>query len=337
MSRNYHVGWVIGAVVLTVGLVRAEAPTDKELAQLLEPVRQKHDLPALAAAIVNRQGVVASAAVGVRKRGDRTPVTINDQFHLGSDSKAMTATLLALLVEHGDLKWTDTLGQLYPDLAQAMTPEVRKITVEQMLTHHAGLPADLEGGWQSIPRRLLLREQRQEVLKRIAGAKLDHAPGEKFQYSNLGYTLAGHVAEKVGNAEWEELMRKRLFGPLGMTTAGFGPMGTPGRVDQPWQHKRDGTPIEPRPSSDNPAVMGPAGRVHASLGDWAKFVAFVLRSGKGQPALLKPRRLPSCSRRPSRTLNTYAVAGAAVPAASALAAWCCPTMAATRTIIALRG
>jgi hypothetical protein len=65
-------------------------------------------------------------------------------------------------------------------------------------------------------------------------------------------------------------------------------MGTPGKVDQPWQHRDDGTPIEPGPNKDNPPVMAPAASVHCSLGDWAKFVACELRQGRGKPDLLKP-------------------------------------------------
>lgn len=276
----------------------AKIPTQQALAEILKPIRKKHDVPALAAAIVNRQGLVAVAAVGVRKRGDTTPATSNDQFHLGSDTKAMTATLLALFAEKGVLKWDETLGQRFPDLAPMMTPEVRKITVEQLLTHRAGLPPTLRDGWEKIPRDLSPRQQRQEVLKRIAADKLDSEPGLKFEYSNLGYVLAGHVAEEAGNADWEELLTRKLFEPLGMKSGGFGPMGTPEKIDQPWPHGRLGRPLSPTPNRDNPPVMGPAGRVHCSLPDWAKFVALHLRAGKGQPALLKPetfRKLHSVS------------------------------------------
>jgi CubicO group peptidase (beta-lactamase class C family) len=73
-----------------------------------------------------------------------------------------------------------------------------------------------------------------------------------------------------------------------MKTAGFGAAGTPGKVDQPWGHRDDGTPVEPGPGADNPPVLGPAGRVHASLADWARFVALHLCAGHGEPALLKP-------------------------------------------------
>src|SRR5262245_52681073 len=98
-------------------------PTSDRLAAVLEAVRKKRDVPALGAAVVNERGAVAVAVVGVRKRGDDTPATADDQFHLGSDTKAMTAALVALFVEKGDLDWDSTLGGTFPDLAGDMSPE----------------------------------------------------------------------------------------------------------------------------------------------------------------------------------------------------------------------
>ena len=70
-------------------------------------------------------------------------VTADDQFHIGSDTKAMTATLVALFVEKGDLGWDDTLGKAFPELAEKMSPQVRRITLTQLLTHRSGLPHDI--------------------------------------------------------------------------------------------------------------------------------------------------------------------------------------------------
>jgi CubicO group peptidase (beta-lactamase class C family) len=79
-------------------------------------------LPVLAAAIVTSKGLIASGAVGVRKYGTNSPVTVNDQFHLGSDTKAMTVTMLATLVEEGKLAWTTTIEQAFSELASKMNP-----------------------------------------------------------------------------------------------------------------------------------------------------------------------------------------------------------------------
>lgn len=172
--------------------------TNKQLAELLAPIRKKHDVPALAAAVVNDRGVVAVAVVGVRKRGDETSATVDDKFHLGSDTKAMTAALVAQFVQKGDLSWNSTLGDTFPELADTMSPEIRKITLTQLLTHHAGFDHDIDGGWGKIPRKGSLRDQRQEAPRRLADVKLLAEPGKKFSYSNVGYVLAGHMAEKAG-------------------------------------------------------------------------------------------------------------------------------------------
>ena len=73
-----------------------------------------------------------------------------------------------------------------------------------------------------------------------------------------------------------------------MTSAGFGGTGTPGQIDQPWGHLDGGRPVAVNgPAADNPPVLGPAGRVHCTIQDWAKFVADQLRGARGRPALLK--------------------------------------------------
>src|SRR5207248_2506036 len=123
--------------------------------------------------------------------------------------------------------------------------------------------------------------------RRATAEKPEHEPGKEFHYSNVGYVLAGHMAEEAAGAPWEELIQKRLFRPLGMKSAGFGAMGTPGKVDQPWQHFGDGLRMGPSLYSDNPPVMAPAGTVHCSLPDWARFIADQLRGARGGRALLK--------------------------------------------------
>jgi CubicO group peptidase (beta-lactamase class C family) len=282
----------LAGLALCAGAAAREAPgrtaASPEVNALLAPVREKHKVPALAAAVVSGKGLVAVGAVGVRKRGDPTAVTADDRFHLGSETKAMTATLIAGLVEEGKLRYDDTLGQAFPRFAGKMNPELRRVTLEQLLTHRAGLPHDLQGGWHVIDRKRPIREQRDEALRRATAAKPEREPGKAYHYSNVGYVLAGHMAEQAAGAPWEELMRKRLFRPLGMTSAGFGAPGTPGKVDQPWQHLEGGLRMGPGPYSDNPPVMGPASTVHCSLPDWARFIADQLRGARGGRGLLKP-------------------------------------------------
>jgi CubicO group peptidase (beta-lactamase class C family) len=277
----------MGLIALIAPQAFAQGSTgNNRINDLLETIRRKHKLPALAGAIVTSKGPIAIGAVGVRKNGTDIPVSIDDEWHLGSDTKAMTATLIGALIDKGKLQWETTLEQLYPNIATSMTPELRRVTILQLLSHRAGLPANLD--WQSIPRTIPIREQRQMALKMANAIKLDSTPGTQYEYSNLGYVIAGVMAEKAVNSSWEEQMARTVFSPLGMSSASFGGTGTPGKIDQPWGHDAAGRPVSSNgPAMDNPPVMGPAGTIHCSLTDWAKFIADQLRGARGERALLK--------------------------------------------------
>ncbi len=113
-----------------------------------------------------------------------------------------------------------------------------------------------------------------------------YTPGT-FHYANNDYILIGAILEKIGGKPWEDLIRERIFNPLHMNSAGFGGTGTVGQIDQPWPHFSSGYPApENGPSADNPAYMGPAGTVHCTMADWAKFLIDQLRGATGMKALL---------------------------------------------------
>jgi CubicO group peptidase (beta-lactamase class C family) len=277
---------------LILSTVHAATPPPKDVSPLLVPIIQKHKVPGMAACVVRDAEVVAFGVAGVRTRGKLDKITVADRFHIGSDTKAMTAMLCGILVDEGKLKWSQTLGETFPELKKSMDPRYRAVTLEQLLTHRSGAPGELEKDrlWGKLwlykgkptgARRLLLQG--------VASKPPEATPGTKFIYSNAGYSMAGHMAEKVTGKSWEDLMRERIFRPLGMTTAGFGAPGTHARNDQPRGHKADGSPVEPGPAADNPVAIGPAGIVHCSLGDWSRFVAANLPRAKTK--LVKPETL----------------------------------------------
>jgi CubicO group peptidase (beta-lactamase class C family) len=268
-----------------------------DIGPLLGKIRKARDLPALAAAVVHEGRTAAMGAVGVRKHGDKTPVTLADQFHLGSCTKSMTATLAGIFVEQQKLAWDSTLAKTLPGLASKMHADLQDVTLEQLLQHRSGLSdrsspegvtmGEFIGGekFSGTP-----REQRLAYAAMILAEKPPNRPGSKYLYSNRNYALVGVMLETIADKPWEELMRERLFRPLGMTTAGFGPMGTPGKIDQPWQHRMFlglHVPVEPGPTADNPATIAPAGTVHCSVGDWAKYVVCHVRGERADGAVTK--------------------------------------------------
>jgi CubicO group peptidase (beta-lactamase class C family) len=282
----------LAVLCLASTAVRAAAPPPKDVSALVAPIVQKHDVPGMAAAVVRDGEIVAVGVAGVRTRGKLDKVAVADSFHIGSDTKAITAMLCGILVDEGKLKWDQTLGQTFPELKKSMNPRYQAVTLEQLLTHRGGAPGELEKQalwgklWQhkgtpTSARRLLLQG--------VTSQPPEAPPGTKYIYSNAGYSIAGHMAEKVTGKAWEALVREKIFRPLGMTIAGFGPPGTRAKNDQPRGHKADGSPVEPGPGADNPVAIGPAGIVHCSIGDWAKFVAANLPSAKTK--LVKPETL----------------------------------------------
>src|ERR1019366_3443326 len=259
---------------------------DEGVTQGLKPIRQKFNVPAIAVAVVTSEESKWTGAVGVRKRGTEISVTLGDLWHLGSDGKAMTSTLIVRLGERGRWRWDSTLAEIFPELAPQMNPEFQKVTLLQLLSHRAGLPANLDLARYSGSdvQTLRLRAAREELAK-----KPGHKPDSTFAYSNLGYIIAAAVVEKTTGQPWERVIAEEVFKPLQMKSAGFGGTGTPGQMDQPWPHTGDGQPTTKNgPDMDNPPVMGPAGRIHCSIQDWAKFVQDQLRGDRGEPALLKP-------------------------------------------------
>src|SRR5262249_46859566 len=151
----------------------------------------------------------------------------DDQWHLGSDTKAMTAALIGRLVEQNKLRWDNTIEDVFLDAAVKMPEKVRKITLLQLLTHRAGFPHDMQ--WAIYIVYGSRRNQRAAVVEDLAGLKLVADPGTKTEYSNVGFVVAAAMAEKVADDSWENLITKFIFQPLGMNGVGFGGVGTSGQ------------------------------------------------------------------------------------------------------------
>lgn len=246
-----------------------------DLTDLLEPIRRQHALPALGAAAVVDGELLALGAVGLRKHGGKEPVTTSDKWHIGSCTKSMTATLAASLVEDGKLSWDSTIGDvLGPTLK--MRKEYRDVTLRTLLSNRSGIPGKVPPEiWKRTwagDKRPDIRKQRTAFVKSMLNVAPSFPPGTKYEYSNAGWVTAGAMLEAVTDTSWEDLITRHLFKPLAMTSAGFGSPASPGSEDQPWGHKEPGKPQAPGPGDDNPKVLGPAGTVHLSLTDLARYV-----------------------------------------------------------------
>ncbi len=305
-----HRRWLLGTALVTPALLASGASPARSkdkpasgsvsLADMLQPYLDSHGLPALAAAVVRSGAVVAVGAVGARRAGTQTPVTTKDRFHIGSDTKAMTSLLAATFVEQGVLRRTSTVGEIFPDMADGMNPDLRSVTLLQLLSHTSGIPGDNDALDNLLVRSLsqdglILDELRAWLVREWRMQPLAAPPGTQFAYSNMGYTLAGAMLERVGKKTWEELIVERVFTPLRLRSAGFGPQSSLGRVDAPLGHRvlPDGTlkPMLAGPAADNPPVIGPAGVVHLSIQDFAAWAGWNAGEGRRPPRIVRPETL----------------------------------------------
>ena len=299
-----------------------QAEAQVSLNTLLKEEVAQAGLPAMAAAVVSQGRLVATGVAGTRRSGSKIPVMANDRFHIGSDTKAMTALLAAMMIDDGKLSWSSSLAEVFPELAASMDAGVRRVTITQLLSHSSGFPsdnADFDAMLTKIPEVPgNLSDQRYWMLQQVAGKPLAKEPGTAWAYSNLGYTLVGAVIERVSGTSWEELITERIFKPLNLKTAGIGPQATVGKVDAPLGHRMEGgklVAILSSPQADNPLVIGPAGTVHLSVNDFARWGGWMAGQGKRAPYLVKPESMkklvtPVIATGVSSTSNTT-VAGAA--------------------------
>lgn len=257
----------------------------------LQRIVDETGAPALGGMVVTADGTPFLEVAGLRRKDGGDRVTVQDRWHLGSNTKAMTAALYGKLVEDGQAEWGATLGALFPDLT--LDPAWASTPIEVVMSHRAGLS---DKGLIGIPWLIAaqgdkrpLTEQRTALVAKALAAPPNGKPGV-FEYGNLNFVVAGAAIERLTGGDWETAITERLFKPLGMTGAGFGaPKG-----DQPWGHRSlpfgvgGLKAVDPAGPADNPAALGPAGTVHMPLDDYARFLRLFLTGGGDY---LKPETL----------------------------------------------
>jgi CubicO group peptidase (beta-lactamase class C family) len=239
--------------------------------------------PAVTVLVMKDGKAIGSGVTGVRRNDAPDPARPDDVWLIGSDAKPMTAALIARLVDRGALSWNTPLSTLLPELAGGMRPEYRDVTLVQLLSHRAGLPHD-DASTDFF--MTFFKDTRPPAAQRLA--YLAHAlkdapegPVGVFNYSNTGFLLAAAAAEHATGLSYEALMRREVFAPLGMTSVGFGVTGE----GQPQGHH--GGKVATLEEA-NPPMFAPAGNLHLSMADWAKFCLDQMAGMHGGGKLLRP-------------------------------------------------
>ncbi|MHB8070485.1 MAG: serine hydrolase domain-containing protein [Candidatus Cryosericum sp.] len=288
------VALMIVAGVMAMPALHAQAPTrlSRDITVPARPtalgmsavsLSETWKLPAVELCVVRADGTIETAIAGVRKAGRVDPVHVTDLFHLGSMTKAMTATMIGTLVQKGILSWDMTMSQAFPAFAGQMTPVYRSVTLEQLLTHTSGLPRyTTDPEWASIPPFTGTPTEQREAFARMLLTKAPLGPPGVYRYSNAGYAVAAVIAEQVTGQSWEQLMQNNVFSPLGIHAAYGWPLLS--GADEPWGHRIKKGVVIPHDPADHyrvPTVLAPAGDVSMSITDYASFAQLHLAGLEG--------------------------------------------------------
>ncbi|MFO0827357.1 MAG: serine hydrolase domain-containing protein [Phycisphaerales bacterium] len=275
----------------------------ENLDELLQPIRKRHDVPGMGVAVLTADRLVGLGVSGVRVRGEDAPIERGDRFHLGSCTKAVTATLAAQLVAEGKLQWDSTVGAVLGPTVPTMRDEWKAVTLDELLHHRSGAPAapdrkDWQIAWSCTA-------SPQECRAAFVASMLSRPPAQSrgsYAYSNQGYAIAGRMCELAAQRDWESLVVERIAAPLGITSAGFGSPSIATHGKAPKGHDAQGAVKD----TDNPNAIAPAGTLHLSLADWARFISVHLRGEKTALLGIAPDGFLHLHSAPAADENHYA-------------------------------
>lgn len=252
-------------------------------------MRVSFKIPGMAVAIVKPDSIVEMFTLGYRRNGYPDKIQIDDRFHIGSNTKSMTAFVAGHLVEKDMIDWSTKFIDLYPDWKGKIDSQYWSITLGDLLSHRGRIQAfwtDVEFDSIHIDQQTK-SDQREEFNKYALNRKPIKPDSMGYLYSNAGYTIASQMLEKVSNSTWEELMMDVFNKDLNLDI-GF---SWPNKKDakQPWGHwTKDGKLIPCPPDDDyNLDFLEPGGDVNLSLPNYIKFIQLNMQGILGNDNYLK--------------------------------------------------
>jgi CubicO group peptidase (beta-lactamase class C family) len=252
-----------------------------DLTALVDSVDAAHGVPAMGGAIVGADGLIAFGVAGDRRIGGPA-VTADDQWHIGSNLKAITAYMAAVAVDAGMLEWGTTVDEVFTEAD--IRAEYRPVTLRDLVTNQSGLPR--------APIGIRLQgSDPQELRNQVAAYAFQQEPAVErgsYHYSNTAFVLAGAMIERAYGSPFEAVIQSELFDPLGVDRAGWGPQTAPGASDNPVPHSWTAGGWEACEGCDSPPWRSGAGRMHLPLGQWARIIQEMLMAENGASELVSP-------------------------------------------------
>ncbi|WP_341248809.1 serine hydrolase [Cupriavidus pauculus] len=237
---------------------------------LVEAAMAEWQVPGLALAVIKDQETILMKGYGVRDVESRLPVTPNTQFLLCSITKSFTAAGLGLLVDEDKLDWTRPVREYLPEFRLYDAVATERVTVRDLLCHHSGLPRH---DWIHSPGDLSTAQ----LLAALRHLEPSHDLRDTYQYQNLAYVVAGHIAERITGKCWSAFLTERLLQPLGFQNFSLSIEALSETIDHAHPHIEELDQIQR--ASLTPIRALPAGGLNAAVSDVAKWMRFLMNDG----------------------------------------------------------
>jgi CubicO group peptidase (beta-lactamase class C family) len=260
---------VLGCALVTVPAMTGAQEPFPGLDAYVSKAMQTWKVPGIAIAIVRHDSVLYTKGFGVLAVGSTTPANDQTLFEIGSSSKAFTATLVSMLVSDGKMRYDAHLTDYLPDFKMYDPVANTEVTLRDALTHRSGI-ARGELVW------LGSGLTRDEVLHHLRFLKPDAPFRSHYSYQNMMFLAAGQAAGKAAGSTWDELVKQRLFEPLGMTSTVTDYHNAGPNAARPHGIVKDSVFVEPFMNGSN---IAPAGAILSNAHDMARWLRFQLADG----------------------------------------------------------
>ena len=249
-----------------------------------DSIRKEYKIPEMSYAVVTDKSVLEINSIGYHSIKLKDTATLNDRFHIGSNTKAMTAFIIAKYVEKGKLKWTTKFFDIFPEWKRNSKPEYYQITLQDLLSHKARIQPFQGDDDPTIPKFMGTKQEKRkafgEFVLTLNPVEIDTV--HHFNYSNAGYTLATLMLEKVTQKSWEQLAEKAFNQDLKLNIKFSWPENQ--NAKDTWGHSSENDTLIPVPSNIDYHLdfTEPAGDINIKLNDYIKFIQLHIQGLKGK-------------------------------------------------------
>ncbi len=262
MKKIFWLG--LSFVYSNFGFAQNLSPLDTFVHEL----QSKYEIPGIAVGVLKDGKLIYSKGFGYRDREKKLKVTPHTLFGLGSTTKAFTGVTVGMMVDAGKMTWDDPIKNLMPDFVLSNSEATARSTARDLLTHNTGQGRhDLM--WLGTP------FSRAEIFRRLQYLEANLHFRQQWQYNNLMFMTAGHLAESLAKKSWESLIADRIFAPLRMRESNTSTTTSQLQSDFAVPYTDHGSQIIRRNFRvlDN---MGPAGSINTNITDMAEWLKFQL-------------------------------------------------------------